>query len=318
MDLLNKVGKTPLIRLTMDGFNLTDIFVKLEYYNPTGSVKDRAASYILPKLLNDNLINQDTTIIESSSGNFGISLSTYCRFLDLNFLCVIDPNITTVNEVLIKNLSSEVIKVMVPDKHGGYLLSRINKVKELLKTRENSYWINQYASYYNAEAYYESLGSEICEELDHIDYLFMGVSSGGTITGVSQRVKEKFPSCKVIAVDTEGSVIFGGQAKKRYIPGVGSSMVPNILTQSRIDDVVIIEEYKAVQMCHRLLRENSMLVGGSSGLVLSAIEKYFRGKNLSIRPRILTIFPDRGERYMDTIYNADWCNRFLSISTTVN
>ncbi|MFD1887699.1 2,3-diaminopropionate biosynthesis protein SbnA [Paenibacillus wenxiniae] len=312
MNILNKVGETPLVDIEIQGLEHINIKVKLEYYNPTGSVKDRSASYILPKLLSKNIINKNTTIIESSSGNFGIALSTYCKLLGLNFYCVIDPNITSTNERIINDLSSKVFKVQKPDSNGGYLLSRIETVKELVETVENSYWVNQYASRYNAEAYYMTLGNEICNELNEIDYIFMGVSSGGTITGVSRKIKEKFPNCKVIAVDTEGSIIFGGPSKKRYIPGVGSSIVPEILNDASIDDVIIIEEYEAVKMCHQLLKENSILAGGSSGLVMSAIKKYFMNVKTDTPPKVLTIFPDRGERYMDTIYNDVWCEKLIS------
>lgn len=318
MQLLEKVGNTPLITLFMNGFEELELFIKLEYYNPTGSIKDRAASFILNKLLEERLIDNETTIIESSSGNFGIALSTYCKYLGLKFLCVIDPNITKVNEALIRSLSHEVIKVSSPDKHGGYLLNRIEKVQEVLTTRDNAYWINQYGSRYNADAYYSSLGNELCNELDHIDYVFIGVSSGGTITGLSRRIKEQYPNCKIVAVDAVGSVIFGGSAKKRFIPGVGSSMVPDILADSLIDEVVKVEEFKAIKMCHRLLNESFILAGGSSGLVISAIEEYFKGKVLTKKPKVLTIFPDRGDRYMDTIYNQDWIHQHFTASNLAN
>lgn len=307
---LEKVGNTPIVQLQILGIENMNLFAKLEFYNPTGSVKDRAASYIIKKLLRRKEINKDTTLIESSSGNFGIALSAYCKKNGLKFIAVVDPCVLSTNEILIKAFGAKMIKVNAPDCNGGYLLNRIKKVKELLNEIDNSYWVNQYANPYNAEAYYHTLGSEICRGLDNIDYVFMGVSSGGTITGVSNKVKEKFPNAKVIAVDIHGSVIFGHPPHKRYIPGIGSSMVPGILEKAKIDDVVIVDEVSTITMCHELLKKHYIFAGGSSGSVFAAIKKYFARKNLNRKVNVVTVFADRGERYADTIYNEEWCREF--------
>lgn len=312
---LDKVGNTPMVSINVNGFDYLNVYAKLEFYNPTGSVKDRAASYIIKKLLDNKEIDQETTLIESSSGNFGISLSAYCKKYGLKFIAVIDPCVSPINEILIRSLASEVIKVEVPDENGGYLLNRIRKVKELVNEIDNSYWVNQYGNPYNAEAYYNTLGNEICNKLETIDYLFMGISSGGTITGVSNQVKERIPHAKVIAVDIIGSVIFGHPPKKRYIPGIGSSMVPDIIKDARIDDVVMIDEVSTIKMCHELLKEHCIFAGGSSGSVIAAIKKYFSGETMNKQINLVTIFPDRGERYINTIYNQEWCADFIQNQT---
>ncbi|KKT26785.1 MAG: Pyridoxal-5'-phosphate-dependent protein subunit beta [Parcubacteria group bacterium GW2011_GWA2_43_9b] len=287
-----------------------NLYAKFECYNPTGSVKDRAAFYIIKKALKLKKINKDTTLIESSSGNFGISLSSYCKKNGLKFYCVVDSHICPINEYLIETLSTKMIKVTEPDENGGYLLNRIKKVKELQEEIPNSYWVNQYGNPYNAEAYRETLGKEICKELKNIDYVFLGVSSGGTITGVSQKVKEVFPKAKIVAVDIVGSVIFGGKPEKRYIPGIGSSIIPSILKDARIDEVFTVDEASTTKMCHELLKEYNLFVGGSSGSVFSAVKKYFSGKKLKKKPNVVVIFADRGDRYINTIYNKSWCNNF--------
>ncbi|WHX48542.1 2,3-diaminopropionate biosynthesis protein SbnA [Paenibacillus woosongensis] len=304
--IIEKVGETPVIQINSNKLSNIDLFAKLEFYNPTGSVKDRASNYLINKLLEMNIINKDTTIIESSSGNFGISLSTYCKHYGLKFYCVIDPLISPINEMIIQSLCTAVIKVQEPDSSGGYLLKRIEKVKELVEKIPNSYWVNQYGNLYNAEAYFYTLGNEIVQEISDIDYLFMGVSSGGTITGVSRKIKEVNPSAKIIAVDIIGSVIFGGNPQKRHIPGIGSSMVPDILTHAVIDDVVMVDELTTINMCHYLLQEHSVFVGGSSGSVLGAVMKYFAGRNFEKKPKVVVVFPDRGDRYASTIYNEEW------------
>jgi cysteine synthase A len=306
-NILDKVGNTPLITIQMEGLTNINLGIKLESYNPTGSVKDRAAAYILKKLLSNGSIDRDTTIIESTSGNFGVALSAYCRRYGLKFIAVVDPNITAMNEMLICSSGAQLIKVTQPDKHGGYLLSRIQRVRELEREIENSYWINQYENPLNAEAYYHSLGKEICFQSDEIDYIFLGVSSGGTITGVSRKIKENFPEAKVVAVDVEGSVIFGRPSRKRHIPGIGSSMVPRILADAFIDEIVITDEVATVRACYELLQKHGIFAGGSSGTVLAGIRQFFGSKVFARPVSVVTVFPDRGERYYDTIYNQDWC-----------
>jgi 2,3-diaminopropionate biosynthesis protein SbnA len=308
--VLDRIGNTPLVQLHIQELNHINLFAKLEFYNPTGSVKDRAANYIINKLFKNKEINKDTILIESSSGNFGISLSAYCQKNGLKFIAVVDPCILPINEILINSFGANVIKVNVPDGNGGYLINRIKKVKVLLNELDNAYWVNQYANPYNAEAYYNTLGNEICADLGKIDFVFLGVSSGGTITGVSRKIKERFPCAKVIAVDIVGSVIFGHPPAKRYIPGIGSSMVPEILKGAKIDDVVIVDELSTIEMCHELLRKHFVFAGGSSGSVFAAVKKYFLGKILKDKINVVTVFADRGERYVNTVYNEKWCLDF--------
>lgn len=310
-DILDRVGNTPIIQVGLKDLNSINLFIKLEGHNPTGSVKDRAASFILKKITSSGEIKNDTLILESSSGNFGISLAAYCKKYGLTFYCVIDKNISPINETIIDNSASKVFKISVIDENGGYLLNRIRKINQLKKGSPNLYWVNQYGNPYNAEAYYETLGKEICSSVKNIDYVFMGVSSGGTITGVSQKVKEVYPKAKIIAVDIDGSVIFGGTPKKRYIPGIGSSMVPSILAKAKIDDVVTVSERATIDMCRDFSKSHKMLIGGSSGSALAGIYKYFKGKKFKKLPNVVTIFPDKGERYVSTVYNDDWCKKII-------
>ena len=312
---LNTATKsTPLINLREPYLPTINLYAKLEGFNPTGSVKDRAAYYILDKALRTREINKNTLILESSSGNFGIALAARCAQLGLKFYCVIDENISPTNETIIRSLGAQVHKISEPDEKGGYLLNRIEKTKELLASHKNAYWVNQYANPYNAEAYYETLGKEIYEEVKNIGYLFIGVSSGGTISGVSRKIRELSPETRIIAVDAEGSVIFGGQSKKRFIPGIGSSMVPEILKSALIDEVIHVPEKMTVEACHDFLKRNNIRIGGSSGTVMAAIRLYFKDKCVPEGTNIVTIFPDRGERYVDTIYNKDWCLEKFNMS----
>ena len=312
-NILNKVGNTPLISLRHEDNPYVNVFAKLEFYNPTGSVKDRAACYIINRLLNEKVINKETTLIESSSGNFGVALSAYAKANGLRFICVIDKTTLPVNEMLIRLQGAEVICITEPDEYGGYLMNRLKKVNEIVNSTENIYWVNQYGNPLNAQAYYNSLGREICLEIPRqkLDYLFLGVSSGGTITGVSQKVKERYPDSKIVAVDVDGSVIFGGKAHKRFIPGIGSSLKPKILDSAKIDEVISVSEKETISSCRELLEKHNLYAGGSSGSVHAAVKKYFRINPVDKPVNVMCVFADSGERYITTIYNDKWCKMLM-------
>lgn len=284
------------------------IFAKMESYNPTGSIKDRAASYIFKNLLEKKVITKNTTIVESSSGNFGVALAAYAKLYGLKFICVIDKTTLPINKELIELYGAEVICIDKPDPFGGYLLNRIAKVKEIVNSTNDVYWINQYSNKLNAQAYFNSIGEEICAEAPNnkVDYLFLGVSSGGTITGVSNKIKQRCPNAKVIAVDVEGSIIFDGNSRKRYIPGIGSSMKPSILRFAKIDDVVTVDEEETIWGCEKIFAKYDVLIGGSSGSVIAGINKYFENNPVGEDVNIMCVFADKGSKYLNTLYNKEW------------
>lgn len=299
-NILMNVGDTPVVPII--NIQDVDIYAKLEYYNPTESIKDRAASYVLKKLIDNKRIDEKTMIVESSSGNFGVSLAAYCKLFNLQFTCVIDPMIARLNEKLICGMQAKIVKVTEPDMSGGYLLNRIRMVHQILEKETNSYWMNQYENEYIREAYENTLGVEICKEFDRLDYAFICVSSGGTIAGVSRRLKSYFKNIRIIAVDIIGSVIFGGKPVKRTIPGIGSSKIPLNLNYADIDDVMIISEEETIEYCHKFLQNYSIFAGGSSGAVYAAANKYFSDRSMSHTGKALMIFPDSGSRYENIVY----------------
>lgn len=304
---LETVGNTPLISLPWSIKNVK-LFAKLESRNPTGSIKDRAACFVLKKILTSKEIDQDTVIVESSSGNFGLSLSAYCKKSQLKFICVIDEKISRINETLISQNGAHIVKITEHDENGGYVINRIKKVNQIISEIKNSYFVNQYQNKYVAEAY-GLLGNEIASEIPTLDYVFVAVSSGGTVTGVSRKLKEHFPAIKIIAVDIEGSVIFQNKPKRRNIPGIGSSLVPQILKDSFIDDIIIVDEDSVIRSCYGLLDNYQLFMGGSSGLVYEAALRYFTNRTCPKNTKALVIFPDGGDRYIDTIYNLKWCEK---------
>lgn len=308
------IGNTPCVKLDSDNAHI-HLFAKLEFHNLMGNVKMRPAYYILQEAIRRGDVNEDTTIVESSSGNFGVSLAALCKWLSIKFIPVIDPNISATYERLLRTFAYDVIKVTERDETGGYLLTRIKQIRDLQEQNDNVFWTNQYGNPDSFRAHYYGLGTEISKYFEELDYAFIGVSSGGTISGVSRRLKEKFPAIKIIAIDTEGSVIFGQTPKKRYIPGIGSSMVPDILSEAVIDKVIHVPEVHAVEGCYELFEKHAIFAGGSSGASYYAIREYFKYKEFEKTPNVVFLCPDGGTPYIDTVYNKEWATWLQQINT---
>src|SRR2546430_4452874 len=306
---LKQLGKTlrptPHVPLGVEGMNL---FAKLEYVNPVGSIKDRPAYWILKRAAERGEICEETTVIESSSGNFASALAAFTQLVGLRFVPVIDPNISSPYESSLRRICPTVVKVEERDDTGGFLKPRLQMVKHLCATTPNAYWTNQYANPDAVEAHYELTAGEICADFDSLDYVFIGVSTGGTIAGLSRRLKERYPKVRIIAVDTQGSVIFGDTPRKRHIPGVGSSIVPPLLSHARIDDVVLIPEPETAAACRELLVTHGLFAGGSSGTVFAAVKRYATklGRGGPKRPTALIVCADRGTPYLDTVFDPTW------------
>src|SRR5262245_41193931 len=207
---------TPHVPMAVAGM---DLFAKLEFVNPVGSMKDRPANWILKRAADRGDIGDGTTVIESSSGNFAAALAAFTRLLGLQFIPVIDPNISGTYESFLRRLCPTVVKVTERDDTGGFLKTRLRMVDHLCATIPNAYWTNQYGNRDAADAHYRLTAGEVCAEFDSLDYVFIGVSTAGTIAGMSRRLKERYPNVRIVAVDSEGSVIFGGAPRKRHIPG---------------------------------------------------------------------------------------------------
>ena len=313
-NILDRIGNTPMLNFKLPDNDKVNLYAKLEGMNPTGSIKARPARYILGRAFDEGIIKPGDAVIESSSGNFGLALAAYCKKMGLHFICVADPYISEYNRQLILYYGAEIIMVDTPDEGGGYLLNRVRKIKELLVERKDLYWINQYANKWNAETYYCTLGQEISNEVEHLDYAFIGVSSGGTITGLSKKLRERYPGIRIVAVDAIGSKIFGMPPQKRNIPGIGSSMRPEILNDAHIDEAVHISELETIESCLSLLRDHYLFLGGSSGTAYAGVHEYFKQNPPIGEVNALLIFPDGGEKYFDTIYNATWRQKITGIS----
>jgi N-(2-amino-2-carboxyethyl)-L-glutamate synthase len=294
---------TPHVRLAVEGM---DLFAKLEFLNPVGSIKDRPAYWILKRAAERGAICDETTVIESSSGNFAAALAAFTRLIGLKFIPVIDPNISGTYEWFLRRTCSAVVKVEDRDDTGGFLKTRLRMVQRLCATTPNAFWTNQYANPDAVEAHYQLTAGEICAEFASVDYVFIGVSTGGTIAGMSRRLKERYPGVRIIAVDAQGSAIFGDAPRKRHIPGIGSSIVPPLLSHAMIDDVVLIPERETVAACRELLLTHGLFAGGSSGTVFAAVKRYATRMRGPTRPTVLFVCADRGTPYLDTVFDPAW------------
>ncbi|PYC87364.1 2,3-diaminopropionate biosynthesis protein SbnA [Streptomyces tateyamensis] len=298
-------AETPLVRLDDERIEL---YAKLEYCNPNGSSKDRSAFWILKRAIERGEITRETTVVESSSGNFAISMAAFCRALGIGFVPVIDPNCNALTEAYLDIMCDSVEKVTERDASGGFLNTRLARVRELCRVLPHAYWPNQYANDDALTAHYELTGGEIARMMPELDYVFLGVSTGGTIAGLSRRVKETYPSATVVAVDAAGSAIFGQPPATRRLPGLGSSLVPQLCERALIDHVVIVPEARAVRGCLDLVRRHGLYTGGSTGSVYAAIEHWFTEHPPAAgeRPRVAFLCADRGIAYADTVYNPAW------------
>lgn len=301
--LLPVLRETPVVELHEEGMHL---FAKLEGHNPVGSLKDRPALWILRNGVLRGEIGNQTTLVESSSGNFASALAFFAHILGLDFIPVIDPNISNSYEMFLRQLCKTVVKVTERDERGSYLGIRLQKIKELCSTIENAFWTNQYGNIDAIEAHYRFTGEEICTQFNELDYVFIGVSTGATLAGVSRRLKERFPHVHIVAVDAEGSVIFGGPAKKRYIPGIGASFRTELVDHALIDDVVIVSEIETVRACQTLFSRHGLLVGGSSGSCYAAIKRLAPSMHSLKPPTVLFLCADRGTAYAATIFSDTW------------
>jgi cysteine synthase A len=252
-------------------------------------------------------IDEGTTLVESSSGNFASALAFVARSVGLKFVPVIDPNISSSYEAFLRQNCSKVVKVNESEGGEGFLQARLRKVEEFCRSNENAFWTNQYGNLDAIDAHRCLTGEEICAQVDELDYVFIGVSTGATIAGVSQRLKERFPRVRIVAVDAEGSTIFGGPSKRRHIPGLGASVRSKLLDHALIDEVVIVPEADAVNACRTLLTRHGLLVGGSSGSCYAAVQRLASRMRARRRPpTVLFLCADRGTAYADTIFNDAW------------
>lgn len=304
--VISCVGSTPTVRLSRcfpaPGL---EVIAKLEMLNPGGSMKDRPARFIVEQGLRAGTLRPGMRLVESTSGNLGVALAMAAGLHGLSFTAVVDPKTSRANLRLLELFGADVEMVTEPDEAGGYLHTRIRRARELADAVPDAVLVNQYANDLNWQSYHDTAGQEILDAVEGpIDYLVAAVSTTGSLHGIARRLRREHPGLRVVAVDAVGSVIFGEPPGPRQLPGFGASRVPEILNPAEIDEVLHIGDAESAAACRRLLATEKIFAGGSSGAVVAGIEHL--ASRLRHPARVVTLLPDRGERYLDLVYDDSW------------
>ncbi|WP_268239270.1 2,3-diaminopropionate biosynthesis protein SbnA [Longimycelium tulufanense] len=286
------------------------VLLKCEGLNLAGSVKMKAAASMVVAAEEEGRLRPGSVLVESSSGNLGVALSMIAANRGYRFVCVTDPRSNLSNRKLMTAAGAEVVVIEQRDGNGGFLGSRIRYVQELCASDSRYVWLNQYENRFNWIAHYRTTAQAILRNVPDLDFLFVGAGTTGTLMGCARYFKEVAHPAKIIAVDTVGSVTFGGPSMPRYIPGLGTSRRPELLDESYVDEVVLVEEGEAVRTCRSLAR-HGFLLGGSTGTVLAAVNRRMRHE--AGNPTCVAISPDLGERYLDSIYDDAWVTEHFGL-----
>ncbi|GHC96560.1 2,3-diaminopropionate biosynthesis protein SbnA [Nocardiopsis terrae] len=305
--ILSAVGGTPLVSLVHLFSNAPfRVLAKVEGMNPGGSIKDRAAlNMLVGKLRDGTLMPGRSVVVESSSGNLAIGMAQICRWYGVRFICVVDAKTTSQNIAVLRAYGTEVdIVTEKAPATGDYLAARIARVRHITNSTAHAYWPNQYANPLNAEAHRTTMREILEQAGGRVDHLYVATSSCGTISGCVDYLREHSPRTRVTAVDAEGSAIFGCPPGRRLIPGHGAAVVPGLYRQGLADTVVHVSDLDCVVGCRRLIGSEAILAGGSSGAIITALER--TAPSIGAGETCVVVLPDRGERYVDTIYDDGW------------
>ena len=297
---LDLVGNTPLVRVN----NLikkdelkADVLAKLEYFNPAGSVKDRIAKEMILDALEKGLINENTTLIEPTSGNTGIGLSAVATALNLKIIITMPETMSVERRNLMKAYGAKL--VLTPGSEG--MKGAIAKAKELASQIENSFIPGQFENPANPTAHYKTTGPEIYEQTEgKVDIFVAGVGTGGTISGIGKYLKEKNPEVKVVAVEPASSpVLSTGKGGAHKIQGIGAGFVPETLDTKIYDEIITVENEDAFATGKEMAKTEGILVGISSGAALYAAKELAKRKE-NAGKTIVVLLPDGGDRYLST------------------
>jgi N-(2-amino-2-carboxyethyl)-L-glutamate synthase len=308
------VGRTPLVRLDhLFPQSGIEILAKLESVNPGGSTKDRPALAMVRDAIDTGRLAPGGTVVESSSGNLGVALARVCTTHGVRFVCVVDARTNATTIATIRALGGEIELVSEPDPETGDLLTaRFRRVEELLERIPGAVNLYQYGNPANPRAHAEGTMAEVAEATDHrLDVLMAAVSTTGTIAGCTAYLREHGMATRTIAVDAEGSVLFGGTAAPRPLPGLGAGVVTDISRTVEPDRVVRVSGVDCVVGARLLAHREGILAGASTGGIVHALGALVP----ELRPgaRVAFIVHDGGVPYLDTVYDDTWVRATLGV-----
>jgi cysteine synthase A len=299
------IGNTPLERLAVRiGLREHAVLLKREEYNPFGSIKDRTAVGLL-QAIEATEPKKGLTIVESTSGNLGVALAALCRLRGHNFIAVVDPKVPHGSLALMRRFGTRIEMVSTEGEHGNYLTSRINRAKQLCAEISDAWWSNQYANRANPRVHFSQTAPEILRQAERaIDVIFVPISTGGTLRGISDRFRRESLHTRVVAVDVYGSIALGGTPGVRHLTGIGANRPSQFVDGRHYDEKILIEDPVAVAMCRKLRDEADVYLGGSAGAAVGACIRYLiRHPSTGMA---VCVCPDGGGEYSETLYNDEW------------
>jgi cystathionine beta-synthase len=314
-NIVETIGNTPMVKLNQISKDVkSDIFAKLEFFNPAGSVKDRIAKYMIEDAEKKGKIKPGDTIIENSSGNTALALAVVCLIKGYNLKIVIRDSTSPDKLKILRAMNVDLVLVdstLPPESPESYN----NLAPRIAGKTPNSYYLDQHNDRKNNEAHYKTTGPEIWEQMNgNIDYFVAGIGTGGTICGAAKFLKEKDPNIQVIAIDPKGSIFYdyfhtGKKIKPSpyLIEGLGDEFLIKCVDFSVIDDIYQVTDKIAFEMTRKISEKEAILAGGSSGAAVWGALKL--AQKIDRPARIVTIFPDSANRYLSSIFNDSWLKK---------
>jgi cysteine synthase A len=304
-NILQAIGKTPIVRLNRIGSELPcELYGKCEFLNPGGSVKDRIAYYMVEQAEQKGQIRPGDTLIEPTSGNTGIGIALAGAVKGYQVIITMPEKMSHEKQVVLEALGAKIYRTPTeaawddPESH-------ISLAKRLREEIPHSYILDQYTNPFNPEAHFKFTAQEILDDMGELDMLVAGVGTGGTITGLAQGLKQALPLIKIVGVDPYGSILGGGTTVFPYlVEGIGYDFFPDVLDNNLVDDYIKVDDKNSFTTARRLIKEEGLLVGGSSGsAVWGALQA---AKNLKKGQKCLIILPDSIRNYLTKFIDNSW------------
>jgi cysteine synthase A len=294
--ILETVGRTPTVRLNnMVPLSSADVYVKLESFNPTHSIKDRAAVAMIQDAETNGSLRPGMCVVEPTSGNTGIGLAMVCAAKRYQLILTMPESMSIERRKLLKALGAEI--VLTPASEG--MAGAVNKAKEIGKAKQGSFMPMQFDNESNPEIHYRTTAQEILVDLPDVNAIVIGIGTGGTITGVGRAIKERKTGAWIIGVEPAGSpVLSHGRPGPHRIQGIGAGFVPKVYDRTVVEWVIPVTDEDAFTTARRLAKEEGILAGISSGAALHAALEF--AQQLGAGKKVLAILPDTGERYLST------------------